>query len=187
MRLALIDNYDSFTYNLVHYFESIVNTGVDVFRSDKVSLKELAPYSHICISPGPGLPHEAGITLDTIKTYSGEKNILGVCLGMQAMAIAFGGELINLERVQHGVMRTTYADNADKLFYSMPSQFLSGRYHSWAVSPHNLPAEFKITATDDDNTIMAFSNPDKKLYAVQFHPESVLTENGIQILRNWLK
>lgn len=184
-QLAIIDNYDSFTYNLVHYFESVLNKPVPVFRNDAISLSELEQYSHLCISPGPGLPVQAGITLELIKNFHSSKNILGVCLGMQAMAEAFGGKLINLKKVQHGVSRITNVSNSDKLFKNLPSQFKCGRYHSWVVHPEFIPVEFKITATDQDQNIMAISN-DANLYGVQFHPESVLTQYGIEILRNWL-
>ncbi|HNR20060.1 MAG TPA: aminodeoxychorismate/anthranilate synthase component II [Bacteroidia bacterium] len=186
MRLAVIDNYDSFTFNLVHYFEGILNSKVDVFRNDKVVIADLEKYSHICISPGPGMPDDAGITIDVIKNLHTKKNILGVCLGMQAMAVAFGGKLINLEKVQHGVARTTHVNNTDKLFKNLPANFLCARYHSWVVHPQYIPKGFAVTAIDDDENIMAFSNTAAKLYGVQFHPESVLTENGKQILINWL-
>jgi anthranilate synthase component 2 len=186
VQLAVIDNYDSFTYNLVHYFESILNAKVDVFRNDAVEIFDLEKYSHLCISPGPGLPQDAGIIIDVIKNLHTSKSILGVCLGMQAMAVAFGGTLLNLDKVQHGVARTTHVNTQDKLFKNLPAKFLCGRYHSWAVHPKFVPKGFAITAIDDDENIMAFSNSAANLYGVQFHPESVLTEYGIQILKNWL-
>lgn len=170
----------------MHYFEGILNAKVNVYRNDKVELSDLEKYSHLCISPGPGLPQDAGITIDVIKKFNTKKNILGVCLGMQAMAVAYGATLLNLDKVQHGVARTTHVNNSDKLFKNLPSKFLCGRYHSWVVHPQNVPKGFAVTAIDDEQNIMAFSNTAANLYGVQFHPESVLTEHGMQILRNWL-
>ncbi|KAF0130401.1 MAG: anthranilate synthase component ii [Bacteroidetes bacterium] len=187
MKLLVFDNYDSFTYNLVHMIEK--NTGIepDVFRNDKIPLDKIADYDKILLSPGPGLPSESGILIELIKTYASTKSIFGVCLGLQAMAEAFGGNLENLESVYHGVatdVRVT--DSNELLFKNMAAVFQAGRYHSWVAEKYSLPDCFKITAESDDGLIMGIRHKQFDLSAVQFHPESILTTNGEKILTNWL-
>ena len=187
MRILTIDNYDSFTYNLVHYIESVTGKKPDVFRNDEITLDEVENYDKILLSPGPGIPEEAGICLDLIKQYGPTKSILGVCLGHQAIAEAFGGSLINLDTVYHGV--ASYIDVVapeDQLYNKMPGRFEVGRYHSWIVSKDDLPNSLKITAFDEKGLIMGLSHKEFDVKGVQYHPESVLTENGIQIIENWL-
>ena len=187
MKILILDNYDSFTYNLVHYIEQEIGTEVDVYRNDKISLEAVDAYDKILLSPGPGLPSESGILLDLIKQYATSKDILGVCLGHQAIAEAFGGTLFNLDRVMHGLAtETLLTEVSDSLFNGLPRNFLSGRYHSWAVSKDQLPKELLVTAYDDKGTIMALKHTHLKVRGVQFHPESVLTEHGHLMIRNWL-
>lgn len=188
MKILILDNYDSFTYNLVHYVEQECGETVDVFRNDKIELDAVAAYDKILLSPGPGLPSESGILMDLIKRYAPTKDILGVCLGHQAIAESFGGSLYNLDRVKHGIAtKTILTDVGDPLFDGLPPDFLAGRYHSWAVNSSGFPTDLKITALDEDGTIMAFKHTHYTLRGVQFHPESVLTEHGHLMIRNWLK
>lgn len=187
MKILLLDNYDSFTYNLLHYLE--LNDGVEVVvrRNNEVDFNEVDSFDKILLSPGPGLPAEAGLLNDIISHYGAIKPMLGVCLGMQAMAEVFHGKLFNLPRVMHGVSRVIkVTDSNEILFKGMPSSFLGGRYHSWVVDKMNLPDCFRITAVDENNDIMAFRHKEFNLCGVQFHPESVLTEFGMDILKNWL-
>lgn len=187
-KILVFDNYDSFTYNLVQMIERISNQKVDVYRNDEISLEEIEKYDKIILSPGPGIPEEAGILLDLIKKYASTKSILGVCLGQQAIAEAFGGNLINLTEIFHGVATSskTIRENI-KLFKDLPAEIEVGRYHSWAVNPENFPAELEITATDNDGMIMALQHRNYDVHGVQFHPESILTPDGEQIIRNFLK
>lgn len=186
-RILVFDNYDSFTYNLVHMVETLTDAQVDVVRNDQLPLDAAEVYSHIILSPGPGIPEEAGTLLPLIKHYAGRKNILGVCLGHQAIAEALGGKLINLGNVFHGVATPiSTAENPGYLFRDVPPRFLAGRYHSWVVDESTLPASLRITARDDSGQIMAFEHAAYKLAGVQFHPESILTEHGALILRNFL-
>lgn len=185
-QVALIDNYDSFTYNLVHYLEEL-NCQVTVFRNDEIELNDLQFFDKIVLSPGPGLPKDAGILLDIIKEFAPTKSILGVCLGQQAIAEVFGGSLINLETVFHGVATPiTLLENAG-LFTDLPNTIEVGRYHSWAVNHADLPESLIVTAIDSNNQIMALRHQTYDVCAVQFHPESILTPNGKKILFNWLK
>lgn len=186
-KILVFDNYDSFTYNLVQMIEKITNQSVDVYRNDEISLEEIEKYDKIILSPGPGIPEEAGILLDLIKKYAPTKSILGVCLGQQAIAEAFGGNLINLTEIFHGVATSskTIRENV-KLFKALPKEIEVGRYHSWAVNPENFPAELEITATDNDGMIMALQHRNYDVHGVQFHPESILTPDGEQIIRNFL-
>ena len=186
MKILVLDNYDSFTYNLVHLVEKILDQEVVVKRNDKISLEEVAAYDKIILSPGPGIPSEAGIMPELIKKYAATKSILGVCLGMQAIGEAFGGTLSNLGRVYHGVAIPVTVDKKEILFNNCPETFLAGRYHSWIVSDKNFPAELEITAKDKENYIMALRHKKYDVRGVQFHPESILTEHGEQIIRNWL-
>jgi len=187
-KILVIDNYDSFTYNLVHYIEHLTGKRPAVFRNDEISLEEVGHYDRIVLSPGPGIPAEAGICLDVIKRYSSEKNILGVCLGHQAIGEAFGANLINLKNVYHGLStQVIVLDNKDILFKDIPVTFNAGRYHSWVVSNNNLPDCLKVTCIDNSQMIMAIKHKDFNVYGVQFHPESVLTEYGELIIKNWLE
>jgi anthranilate synthase component II len=209
MKILVFDNYDSFTYNLVHLVEKILHQKVEVHRNDQLPLEKVKDYDKIILSPGPGIPEEAGLLLPLIREYAASKSILGVCLGHQAIGQAFGGELINLSTVYHGVatpvrlvkegnqkleagsQKSTNAENANTasgaLFEGLPQEFEVGRYHSWVVSEENFPAELEITARDDNNFIMALQHKTYDVQGVQFHPESVLTPKGEDILRNWLR
>jgi anthranilate synthase component 2 len=192
MKILIFDNYDSFTYNLVHVVEKIIHGKVDVYRNDKISLEKVNEYDKIIISPGPGLPSESGLLLPLIKEYASSKSILGVCLGQQAIAESFGGKLINLQTVYHGVAtkikineKRTKTEN--DIFKSLPNELEVGRYHSWIVSKEGFPKELEITAEDENGYIMALRHKKWDVQGVQFHPESVLTPDGEKIMRNWLK
>ncbi|WP_346239463.1 aminodeoxychorismate/anthranilate synthase component II [Niabella insulamsoli] len=187
MKLLVFDNYDSFTYNLVHLVESILHQKVDVFRNDQISLEEIGAYDKIILSPGPGIPEEAGLLLPLIKTYAPTKSILGVCLGQQAIGEAFGAKLTNLAKVYHGVATDcTIVGEDPKLFKGLPAHIEVGRYHSWVVSKENFPESLEITAVDENDMIMALHHKTFDVRGVQFHPESVLTPEGAVILKNWL-
>lgn len=185
VKLLVLDNFDSFTFNLVHYIEQILNEKVTVKRNNEITLSEIEAYDKICLSPGPGLPSEAGILNDLIKTYSPSKNILGVCLGHQAIGEAFGATLINLPQVMHGVSRKTIVTKNDLLFNEMPKEFNCGRYHSWVVDV-NANSDLEILATDEQGYVMALRHKKHNVRGVQFHPESVLTEHGLQLIKNWI-
>ncbi len=188
MKIMVLDNYDSFTYNLVHILKELSGGPVDVYRNDQISLEEASGYDKIIISPGPGIPDEAGITKKLIGHYAPSKSILGVCLGCQAIAEVFGGSLINLDRVYHGVKtEIIVTGTGDQIFNEIPVRFEAGRYHSWVVNENDLPAELRITARDDQGMIMALAHTEYDVKGVQFHPESVMTESGKKILRNWLE
>ncbi len=187
MKILVFDNYDSFTYNLVHLVQKITNTKVDVFRNDEIALKKVADYDKIILSPGPGIPIEAGMLLPLIKEYASSKSILGVCLGHQAIGEAFGGKLINLDTVYHGVATNCkLAIEECRLFAGLPERISVGRYHSWIVSEEDFPAELEITANDENGYIMGLQHKKYDVQGVQFHPESVLTPDGEAIIRNWL-
>lgn len=187
MKILVFDNYDSFTYNLVQIVEKIVGYSVDVIRNNQITLAEVDRYDKIILSPGPGIPSEAGILLDLIREYAPKKDIFGVCLGQQAIAEAFGGSLINLSEIYHGVATDVQVikDNT-LLFKDLPENFEAGRYHSWAVANENFPEELEITAVDDKGMIVALQHKKYNIHAVQFHPESILTPQGETILRNFL-
>ncbi len=192
MKILVFDNYDSFTYNLVHLVQKIVPYKVDVFRNDEIPLEKVAVYDKIILSPGPGIPSEAGLLLPLIKEYANKKSILGVCLGHQAIGEAFGGKLLNLTTVYHGVATLVKVENKilkikNNLFAGLPKELLVGRYHSWIVSDENFPDDLEITARDDNGYIMAMQHKKYDVQGVQFHPESVLTPDGETILRNWLR
>ncbi|HZV71692.1 MAG TPA: aminodeoxychorismate/anthranilate synthase component II [Saprospiraceae bacterium] len=188
MRIALIDNYDSFTYNLVQYFEEHPSVVLDVYRNDDFSLKELNDYDKIVISPGPGLPSGNGIIIPLIKTFTGKKPILGVCLGLQAIYEAFGGYLVNLTRVHHGVSsKVIVLDPGDPVLKGISNPFLAGRYHSWVCNPAYVPKELMVTALDEDQQIMACRHRQHPTYGVQFHPESILTPEGKKMIRNFVE
>jgi len=184
--VLVIDNYDSFTYNLVHLINEVGYEAV-VWRNDKFDLADVAQYDKILLSPGPGIPEEAGLLLDVIKTYAPTKSIFGVCLGQQAIAEVFGGTLLNLGRPMHGIATpVTVVDGDEPLFWECPQTINVGRYHSWVVSKENFPACLKITARDHKSEIMALRHESLDVRGVQFHPESVLTEYGKQMMENWL-
>lgn len=186
-KILVLDNYDSFTYNLVHYIEASGDYKVDVFRNDEISIEEVNKYDTIVLSPGPGLPEDAGILKELIKTYAPTKKILGVCLGMQAIGEVFGGKLENLENVYHGVAtKLTVTDSADLIYKNLPQHFEIGRYHSWVISRENFPSDLNITAVEENNQVMSLKHKDYNLYGVQYHPESILTENGMAIINNFL-
>lgn len=192
MKILVFDNYDSFTYNLVHLVEKIIHGKVDVFRNDQLPLEKVKDYDKIILSPGPGIPEEAGLLLPLIKEYAASKSILGVCLGHQAIGEAFGGKLENLSTVYHGVATEIGVGSQEsgarsRLFEGLPERIEVGRYHSWIVSDENFPDELEVTARDDNKYIMALQHKTYDVQGVQFHPESVLTPMGEAILRNWLK
>lgn len=184
--ILVIDNYDSFTFNLVHLLHEC---GVEatVWRNDKFALEDVEAFDKIILSPGPGIPEEAGLLLDVIKKYGPTKSILGVCLGQQAIAEVYGGRLFNLDKPFHGVAtEITITDDTEVLFHELPQRFLVGRYHSWAVSEIGFPDVLKVTALDSQGVIMALSHNLFDVKGVQFHPESVLSEHGKKIIENWL-
>ncbi len=188
MKILVLDNYDSFTYNLVQYIERVLKAPVDVRRNDQISMKDIAPYDKILISPGPGIPDEAGISLDLIRKYGATKSILGVCLGHQAIAVAYGGSIKNLETVYHGVIgQMKQVITGDYLLEEIPVDFDAGRYHSWVVEQKTLPEELEIIVENDEGYIMAVRHRQFDVRGVQFHPESVLTEYGGKMILNWLK
>lgn len=188
MKILVLDNYDSFTYNLVQYVEEILDKEVDVFRNDEISLAAVDEYDTIILSPGPGLPEDAGIMIDLIKRYASEKNILGICLGHQAIGQAFGASLYNLPKVYHGVKTEIYlTEPKDSIFENIDKTLEVGRYHSWVIQSDTLPQDFLITSKDADNEIMSISHKTYNLKGLQFHPESILTEEGRRILFNFLK
>jgi len=185
--ILILDNYDSFTYNLVHYIEANKRYKVDVFRNDEISIADINNYETIILSPGPGLPKDAGILKQVIHQYAATKKILGVCLGMQAIGEVFGGTLSNLNTVFHGVATPiTITDQSDLLFKGLPQSFNIGRYHSWVISKDNFPAVLQITSVEENGLIMSLKHKEHKLYGVQFHPESILTEHGQKIINNFL-
>ena len=187
MRILVLDNYDSFTYNLVQYVQEIIGEKVDVFRNDKIELAAVAEYDKIILSPGPGLPKDAGIMPDLIKEYAPTKEILGVCLGHQAIGETFGGSLKNIAKVYHGVATPIkVTDGNSLLFRGLAAELEVGRYHSWIVEKHNLPEDLQITASDEFGAIMAMKHRTYQVYGVQFHPESILTPHGKSMLRNFL-
>jgi len=185
MKIAVIDNYDSFTYNLVHYLEDL-NAIVTVFRNDAFDIKDLESFDKILLSPGPGVPDEAGLLKKVIQTYGTSKSILGVCLGMQAIGEVFGGELINLKKVYHGVATKITIIAPDDIFKELPQTFDVGRYHSWVISREHFPNELIITSLDSDGNIMSLKHKTLDIRGVQYHPESILTPYGKKILENWL-
>lgn len=186
-RLLILDNYDSFTYNLVHLVEKVSDIPFDVVRNDKMTIEDVDKYSKILLSPGPGLPADAGIMPQLIKRYYKTKSILGVCLGMQAIGEAFGSELKNLESVFHGVATPVNILSDHLVFKNCPKRFNVGRYHSWVVDTKNLSPDLLITSMDDENNIMALRHKNYDVGGVQFHPESILSEYGEEMLKSWLQ
>lgn len=188
MNILILDNYDSFTYNLVHMVEKITGNSPAVFRNDEISLKEIEKYDLIILSPGPGIPDEAGILKDVISTYAGKKPLFGVCLGLQAIIEVFGGKIINMDDVFHGVATEMNVIKEDAIiFKNVPNKFPAARYHSWIASNDHLPESIEITAIDEDGGIMAIHHKEFNISAVQFHPESILTDVGEQIVRNFIE
>tara|TARA_B100001142_G_scaffold174335_2_gene173939 strand:+ start:3197 stop:3760 length:564 start_codon:yes stop_codon:yes gene_type:complete len=185
MKIIVIDNYDSFTYNLVHYLEEL-KCEVTVKRNDQVNIKEIEKFDKIVLSPGPGIPNEAGLLKEIISSFFNTKSILGVCLGHQAIAEVFGAELVNLKTVYHGVATDINIIKEDPLFNDLPNPLKVGRYHSWVVK-EPLPDDLEALAYDQNGQIMAFKHKKYNLRGVQFHPESILTEHGKDLLKNWLK
>jgi anthranilate synthase component II len=185
MQTVIIDNYDSFTYNLQHYLEAVLQEEVPVFRNDCIALDELEQYENIVLSPGPGLPADAGITMAVIDRFKEHKRILGVCLGHQAIALAFGGSLENLQTVHHGVASPLRIVQHDYFLSGFENESAVGRYHSWVVNKTDLPECLEVLATDEHGEIMALRHRSFDMRGVQFHPESIMTPHGKTLIRNW--
>ena len=185
MKVVIIDNYDSFTYNLSHLIKSL-GAEVTVVRNDQFELQDLESYNKIVLSPGPGIPSEAGLLLDVIRTYAGKKPILGVCLGHQAIGEVFGGKLVNLSDVFHGVATPCHIVADDPIFSGLERDITIGRYHSWVVSNEDLPECLEVTAVSDEGQVMALRHKSLNIRGIQFHPESVLTPDGKKMIQNWL-
>ena len=186
-KVVIIDNYDSFTFNLVHYLEDL-NAEVTVFRNDEFELVEIDTFDKIILSPGPGMPDEAGLLKEVITTYASSKSILGICLGHQAIAEVFNSKLINLKSTLHGVSsKVTVLDKSELLFYKIPNQFNIGHYHSWVIEPDAISDDLIITSVDEEGNIMSIKHKEFDVRGVQFHPESIMTEYGKKILKNWLE
>lgn len=187
MKILVLDNYDSFTYNLVYIVRQLgYGAQMDVFRNDKISLEDVELYDKIILSPGPGVPEDAGIMPALLKRYAATKSILGVCLGHQAIGEAFGSDLTNLSEVLHGVA-SQVSVKEDLLFRGVPDTFSIGRYHSWVINESTLSPDLEVIARTSDGQIMAVRHKEFNIRGVQFHPESILTENGVQIIKNWLE
>ncbi len=187
MKILVLDNYDSFTYNLVHIIRALGHQP-DIFRNDKISVEAVKVYDKILLSPGPGIPDEAGIMKEVIKTYSPTKSILGICLGHQGIAEVFGAKLYNIPDVLHGVTSNAQVkDPNEKLFVNMPSSFQCTHYHSWAVRPESIPSDLKVTSVNNEGLVMAISHTKYDVKGLQFHPESVMTPEGPKMIENWLK
>ena len=188
MKVLILDNYDSFTYNLAYQVSELSHSvDLDVIRNDKIEVSEIGKYDKILLSPGPGVPADAGIMPELIKAYATEKSILGVCLGHQAISEAFGGAIYNMPTVIHGEEKgVEVIDPSEQLFQNMPVKFQAARYHSWAVQPQNLGNEIMLTATDESGEVMAIKHKEYDVRGVQFHPESIITEHGTTIIKNWL-
>ena len=186
MKILVLDNYDSFTYNLVYILREL-HDQVDVYRNDKISLEEVGEYDKILLSPGPGLPSEAGIMQDLVREYAASKSILGICLGHQGIGEVFGGRLENMSEVLHGISdRNIVTDSNERLFKGLPSEFKVGRYHSRTVIPETVPDTMTITAVDEQGRVMGLAHKQYDVRGLQFHPESVLTEYGKEMMQNWL-
>jgi anthranilate synthase component 2 len=186
MKILVFDNYDSFTYNLVQMIKELSNAQVEVHRNDEIALEQIKEFDKILLSPGPGIPAESGLLLPLIKEYAASKSIFGVCLGQQAIGEAFGGSLSNLSSVYHGIATPVHITHPSILFEGLPSTFNVGRYHSWVVNEADLPADLIITSKDDQGYIMSLEHTQYDIKGVQYHPESVLTPDGVKIIRNWL-
>ncbi len=187
MKILVLDNYDSFTYNLVHILKDVTDAQVDVVRNDEITPEEVQPYDRILLSPGPGIPKEAGIMEKLIEMYGSTKSILGICLGLQGIAEVYGARIYNLSKVYHGIeSNIKIIHDGESLFNRLPAEIRGGRYHSWAVDPDSLPEELEITATDNSGIIMGLCHKNYDVKGLQFHPESVMTPHGKNILLNWL-
>lgn len=186
MKILLLDNYDSFTYNLLHVVKELGATDVEVFRNDEIELDEVERFDKIILSPGPGVPEESGLLLPIIKRFAPTKSILGVCLGHQAIGEAFGANLENLKEVYHGIQSPIKIVKDDLLFTGLKKELLVGRYHSWVVSNNNFPQCLEITALSEEGQIMALRHKTYRVHGIQFHPESVLTPQGKEIIKNFL-
>lgn len=187
IKILVLDNYDSFTYNLVHYIRELGYTNLDVFRNDKISVEEVDQYDKILLSPGPGIPDESGILKDLIKTYGASKSIMGVCLGHQAIGEVYGAELENRDQVLHGIANKMIVTKADSIYKGLPEEFEVGRYHSWQIDKDKLGSELEVTAVDEQGSIMSIRHKTHDVCGVQFHPESILTEHGKDLMKNWLE
>ncbi|RNI27900.1 aminodeoxychorismate/anthranilate synthase component II [Rufibacter immobilis] len=189
MKILVLDNYDSFTYNLVHLLRELgYGAQLEVHRNDQISLEEVEKFDVILLSPGPGVPSEAGIMPALLQKYASSKRIMGVCLGHQAIAEAFGGQLANLKEVFHGVAATLrVVSSKEPMFRQLPSTFKVARYHSWTVVPESVPSELRITAVDENGEVLALRHSQYDVCGVQFHPESILTDFGKEMMRNWLQ
>ncbi len=186
-KILMIDNYDSFTYNLIYLLKSCKGVSVDVFCNDQIKIEAIKKYDQIVLSPGSGLPQQAGIMMKLLKTYASSKSILGVCLGMQAIAIHYNATLTNLKQVCHGQATPIKVIRQNAILKGCPQHFVVGRYHSWVINPNSLPAEFTVNAVDEQNNIMSISHQTDNVHGVQFHPESILSRHGQKIINNWLK
>ena len=187
-KIVIIDNYDSFTYNLVYQVEKVSDQRPAVIRNDEIDFNQLDKYTHIILSPGPGLPKDAGQLMEVIERYHDKKAILGVCLGHQAIVESFGGNLSNLDVVHHGVSaQLKIIDLTEQIFRGMTDLFNAGRYHSWVASKNSIPSELEVTCIDDEGEVMGVTHKELPVKGVQFHPESILTEDGDKIIRNFLK
>ena len=186
MKILVLDNYDSFTYNLVHIIKHVTDYQVDVVRNDEITPEEIQPYDRILLSPGPGIPDEAGIMKELIQRYGPNKSILGICLRMQGIAEVYGARLYNLSKVYHGIeSNVRILNTGESLFNHLPSEIMGGRYHSWAVDPDSLTEDLEITAIDKSGIIMALRHKKHDVKGLQFHPESIMTPHGVNILLNW--
>jgi len=187
MKILVLDNYDSFTYNLVQYLKEESSAEITVKRNDEISISEIAPFDAIVFSPGPGLPQEAGIMIKAIQTYAGKKKMLGVCLGHQAIGVAFGAKLKNLSKVYHGVKTPVkIIDTKDEIFSNVPAVTEVGRYHSWVIQKDSLPKQLTITSVCNEEQIMSVKHRNYDIWGLQFHPESIMTDYGRQIIKNFL-
>lgn len=187
MKILVIDNYDSFTYNLVHIIRAL-GYAMDIYRNDKIPLEDVKNYDKILLSPGPGIPDEAGIMKDTIKEYGPSKSILGICLGHQGIGEVYGAKLFNIPKVLHGVTSTAMVkDESEYLFRNVPPTFQATHYHSWAVLPDSIPPDLKVTAVNTEGLVMGLSHVRYDVRGLQFHPESVMTPEGPKMIENWLK
>jgi anthranilate synthase component 2 len=187
LKLLILDNYDSFTYNLVHLVEKVSDISFEVYRNDEIALEKINSYDKIVLSPGPGLPKDAGVMPELLNHYSKNKSILGVCLGMQAIGEHFGGTLKNLQEVCHGQATPIFIKKRDILFNNCPDHFIVGRYHSWVINKDCFPSELEITSVDENSEIMSIAHKSLDVKAVQFHPESILSQYGEEIMKNWLR
>jgi anthranilate synthase component 2 len=185
MRILVLDNYDSFTYNLVHMVRELGHAP-EVFRNDRITLEAVGQFDKILLSPGPGIPSEAGSMQELIRRFAPLKDLLGVCLGHQGIAEAFGGRLVNLKEVLHGVTSRATVTKADVLFDGLPVSFTACHYHSWAVDGGSLPPELETTAVNNQGIVMALRHVRYRVRGVQFHPESIMTEHGMTLLKNWI-